>query len=81
VVVGRKQGTGGKRNLLEGRPGETTPSKVSLRHVTVPDAELRLDQALELLLGGTLSPCEIVEGQALNGDQDVEHSTADGNAT
>jgi len=59
---------------------ETVPSKVSLRHVMVPDAELRLDHALELLLGGTPSPDEMVEGQALNGDQDMEHSTADGGA-
>ena len=78
--MGRRRLDRGKRDFLKRRRRETTRSTVSLRHVDVPDAVLRLEQALELLLAGTLSPDEMVEGQALNGDQDMEHATADGDA-
>ena len=54
---------------------------VSLRHVTVPDAELRLEQALEVLLSGTISTDEMVEGQDLHGDQNGEDSAAGGDVT
>ena len=62
-IVGRRQLNRGKRESLKETPGETARSIVSLRHVDVPDAELRLEQALELLLGEAISLDEIVEGE------------------
>jgi hypothetical protein len=69
-----------KRDLLKGRRGEITRSTVSLRHVDVPNAELRLEQALELLLAGTLFPGETVIGEDLRRDRNVGDSAADGDA-
>ena len=78
--MGRRRLDGGKRDLLKGRRGEITRSTVSLRHVDVPDAELRLEQALELLLAGTLFPGETVIGEDLRRDRNVGDSAADGDA-
>jgi len=79
--VGTTRGAGRKRDFLKGRPGEITRNAVSLRYVDVPDAELRLEQALELLLSGTLSQGEIIAGQDIRGDQNGDDSDADGDAT
>lgn len=80
-IMGRTRGPGSTRDFHEGTQGETTGSKVSLRYVDVPDAELRLDQALELLLAGTLSADKLVEGHDLQGDPNGENSTADRDVT
>ena len=53
---------------------------VSLRYVDVPDAELRLEQAMEVLLTETLPPGETVKGQDPHSDQNGD-SAADGDAT
>ena len=76
--MGRRRLDRGKWDLLKGRRGEITRSTVSLRHVDVPDAELRLEQALELLLAGTLFPGETVIGEDLLRDRNVGDSAADG---
>ena len=74
--MGRKRGAGSKRDFLKRRLGETT--RVSLLHVTVPDAELRLEQALEVLLSGTSSPGEMVDGHDLCGGNNGDESAASG---
>ncbi len=79
--MGRTRGAGSKRDFHKGTQGETTRSKVSLRYVDVPDAELRLEQALEVLLSGTLPQAEMIKGQNIQSDQRGEDSTADGDAT
>ncbi|MQY81684.1 MAG: hypothetical protein GH158_05570 [Dehalococcoidia bacterium] len=78
--MGRRRLDREKRDLLKGRRGEITRSTVSLRHVDVPNAELRLEQALELLLAGTLFPGETVIGEDLRRDRNVGDSAADGDA-
>jgi hypothetical protein len=65
------------QGLSEGKPREVTPSKVSLRHITVPDAKLRLEQALELLLAGTLFPGETIADKDLWGDKNRDGSAPD----
>ncbi len=68
----KKHGAGNNRGFLQGRPGEDLPG-VSLRRVRVPDAELRLVRALEILLASPVSPDEQVEGQGpgSGNDEDV----------
>jgi hypothetical protein len=74
--MGRKKGAGSKRDFFKESKGETT--RVSVLYVTVPDAKLRLEQALEVLLSGTLSPGEIIADQDLRGDENGDDSAADG---
>lgn len=78
--MGRKRGAGHMQGSSEGKPREVTPSKVSLRHIAVPDAELRLEQALELLLAGTLFPGETITDKDLWGDENRDGSAPDGEA-
>lgn len=79
--MGRKRGPGSKQDFLKERPGEATQNTVSLRHVNVPDAELRLEQALEVLLEGTSPLDEIVTGQNLLEAHDDENASDNGDAT
>jgi len=78
--MGRRRLDREKRDLLKGRRGEITRSTVSLRHVDVPNAELRLEQALELLLAGTLFPGETIADKDLWGDENRDGSAPDGEA-
>ncbi len=73
----KKQNSGKNRGFLKGRPGEDLPD-VSLRRVRVPDAEVRLVRALDILLAGPVSPDEQVEGQGPGSGNDEDVSTSDG---
>jgi len=74
--MGRIRGAGRKRDFFKESQGETT--RVSVLYVTVPDAKLRLEQALEVLLAGTPSPGETIADKDLRGDENGDDSAADG---
>ena len=81
VFVVRKPGATSKQGLLlTGKVAEGSQNTVLIRHVTVPEAELRLEKALELLLAGALSSDETIPYQrpGAEGNQGQEDSATDG---
>lgn len=81
VFVVRKPGTASKQGLLPtGKVGEGSQNTVLVRHVTVPEAELRLEKALELLLAGVLSSDKTISYRrpGAEGNQGQEDPTSDG---
>ncbi len=81
VFVVRKTGTGATQGLrLTGKVGEGSQNTVLIRHVTVPEAELRLEKALELLLAGALASDETIPDRrpGAEGNQGQEDPASDG---
>ena len=81
LFVVRKPGTGSKQGLLlTGKVEEGSQNTVLIRHVTVPETELRLEKALELLLAGALASDKTIPYRrpGVEGNQGQEYPTSDG---
>ena len=81
VFVVRKPGAASKQGLLlTGKVEEESQNTVLIRHVTVPEAELRLEKALELLLAGALASDETIPDRrpGAEGNHGQEDPASDG---
>ena len=81
VFVVRKPGAVSKQGLLlTGKVEEGSQNTVLIRHVTVPEAELRLEKALELLLARALASDETIPDRrpGAEGNHGQENPASDG---